>query len=99
MKVNACYCDFCDKLYPIDEVQGINPFEDLYKDLRASYPIIKSEAANIHFCLECYRQNVINPSSQYRRNEPEYAQRLLEYSYSFKKSTVTKYFKKVAKIR
>lgn len=57
MQVEAYQCDFCKSILIAEQITGITNQPDLFETNR-SFPSVKPEKTNFHFCLDCYRANV-----------------------------------------
>ena len=90
--VTAYRCDYCFQIKLDTEIVGIIPTEDLFDRLR-SYPTTsKSHKTQIHYCLECYKHNVLNMVEKFvtrKKNEIEYKAKVLEFSYSLRAKCVS----------
>lgn len=57
-KVIAYRCNYCHIIKDESEIFGIIPTEDLFNKI-LSYPSInKLDKTNVHYCVECYKNNV-----------------------------------------
>lgn len=99
MHVKAYICDYNNHIVHEDEITGINPVEDFF-DRQLSYPITnKPEKANIHFCTQCYNENVLIPAqntTNRKKDEELYKLRLKELAFAFRSTTVANYNKKTS---
>ncbi|HEX7904836.1 MAG TPA: hypothetical protein VF487_13250 [Chitinophagaceae bacterium] len=92
MKTTAYICDKCNLLKPEDECSGILANEALIDPINNSFTITKHcDMASYHFCLDCYREYVLNPAvnfSDRKNNEEGYRTLLRELTYTLKKTTI-----------
>lgn len=99
MKVNAYRCDVCFKIRLSKHIVGITPIVDMFDKLK-SYPEIKNlDKTTVHYCISCYSDKVIIPSSTINRkkNEEFYKQQLKELSFSLRQSAVQNHAQKIFK--
>lgn len=93
-KVDSYRCDKCGGLVPYDEAVGINPAEDMF-DRLASYPSVPGpQRANIHHCMQCYRDVVLVPASNLadrKKDEAGYKAKLKELFYGLRAQCVHNY--------
>lgn len=95
-KIRAYKCDHCDNIVEDEYVFGLLPTVDLFDKL-ASYPSANPEKADIHYCIFCVRQFVLNPLEKefpHRKTkelEQLYALKMKELSYSLRSSTIDRY--------
>ena len=90
MKIEAYKCDFCKKIYEGEEINGLSTQVDMF-DVVKSFPVsVHPEKCLIHFCLECYRVNVLNPATliDRKKHETDYKLRLEQLTYIFKKQVI-----------
>ena len=94
MKVEAFKCDYCGKIVEHDDCIGVSPVEDIF-DTLLSYPtIFNPSKAEIHYCLQHYREQVTAPAeSQFNRriNESGYTRKIKELHYDLRKTTVIRH--------
>jgi len=87
MKTEAYICDKCGGIFREEEIQGFLPTVDMF-DPSKSYPVTyQPDKTDFHFCLECYRVNVINPVENHTNRAKDEAGRnayLKQVSYAFK---------------
>ncbi len=102
--VKAYGCDICGQLKPEDITLGVARSQDLFSVL-SSYPVIyRPEKAEVHFCQDCYREQVQVPAENEapRKVSQERHQTIIaEYGAMFRKRAVDnwmkeKYFKRLA---
>jgi hypothetical protein len=101
MKVEAYKCDYCKGIFEADLMQGVKNEADLFES-SASFPTIKPDKADIHFCMECYRVNVemhIKNRMKWKDGEKYDQEREKlkwqlhkEYFFIFKKETIRRHF-------
>lgn len=88
MKVEAYLCSYCNtiKAAEFEVVGAITPTLDMFDRLN-SYPACNDlDNSNIHFCMECYRQNVLIKAencSNRKKDEEGYKIMLKEHRYLF----------------
>lgn len=94
MKVEAYLCDQCDTIKVRDEVSGLLDNEALFDKIEHSYKVLENhpEKAEVHFCMECYRVNVLNIAARINRSKDElgYVLAIKEAAYVFKHSLLNK---------
>lgn len=97
--VKAYICDYCEKIKEEDEIHGIKPLVDCIDKLN-SFKNEKASKCEIHFCIDCYREQVIDPAEKNsNRKEDEYAYKLLmrELSYGFKQTCFLRRYSRLSK--
>jgi hypothetical protein len=97
-KIEAYICDCCGSIVPEAEAVGIIPTEDAF-DRMFSYPVEMSpRKTNIHHCIKCYREKVLNMAiKQVRRRiegEEVYKAKIKELHYGLRSQAVKNYFSK-----
>lgn len=88
-KVNAYRCDFCETVKAAVEISGISTVIDMY-DALESNKACEPEFSDVHFCLECYRQQVLNATANlsYRNAaaQEDSTKQLKQMTYAFKQA-------------
>lgn len=95
MIVEAYKCDYCNIIQDAEYMTAVNPVEDLF-DHSKSYPSHQTllHKYPVHFCLECYRVNVLIPvenKTNRKKDEAAYQSLLKDFTFIFKKSCVIKH--------
>lgn len=103
-KIEAYLCDRCNKIKRAEEVSGLRDTQDMFDPIGKSFPVFinNPEKADIHFCLDCYRTNVLIPAenlSNRNQNEAGYQSVMKELAYAFKTSIITMFNKKKIQTR
>lgn len=102
--VKAYGCDVCGALKPEDITLGVSRAQDLFSAI-LSYPVeYRPEKAEVHFCQDCYREQVLVPGENEapRRVDVKRHENIMsEYGAMFRKRAVEnwmkeKYFKRLA---
>lgn len=87
-KIEAYQCDFCNQIKDADLISGVKPDADCFNKIDG----LKTEKAakcEIHFCISCYREQVIEPaerSSNRSTDEYEYKLMIRTLSFEFKQT-------------
>ena len=88
-KVNAYRCDFCGVVKEDKECSGISPVKDMFDPLESN-KACPCENSDVHFCLDCYRVQVLNATANmtYRNasDDAKNAKTLKEMTYAFKQA-------------
>jgi hypothetical protein len=101
MKVECYKCDVCGKIQVPEYMTGFKGIEDLFstfKSFPAEYDLTKTD---YHFCLECYRQQVIIPAEAVvnkARDREGYQVKVEELFYLLKSQIVMERRKNVKKV-
>lgn len=98
--VEAYICDFGNHIVKASGIVGIVPTEDLF-DRERSYPTnYKPERCHVHYCVDCYKQQVLIPADRMVNRkrgknsvknesaEREYELKIKELGYSFREQVV-----------
>lgn len=90
--VKAVRCNSCGNIYEQSEIVGIIACEDLYDKLK-SYPTVFTESliqrTNVHYCVRCYNEKVINKIIVDKGREPDkYEIDKLERAYLLRRQCV-----------
>jgi len=92
--VKAFLCDYCGQIHQESDVVGINPVEDAFDRLKSFPTVLDPSKAIIHYCLPCYRTNVIEPAEQTtnrKKDEASYILQLSALGANFRKAVYHKF--------
>lgn len=94
-KVKAFICDYRNHLVMSDNAVGVSDFKELFSDRESYTTISNPDKAEIHSCLDCYREFVLNPAQNTvnRRKEGEdvYRLKVKELTHGWLQVTVKNY--------
>jgi len=90
--VKAVRCNSCGNIRDIKEIVGILATEDLYNKLK-SFPTLFDERliqrTNVHYCITCYNNKVINLVKADKGSDPEaYDNEVAERAYMLRRQCV-----------
>ena len=88
-KVNAYQCDFCGVVKTEEHCNGISSVQNAFDPLESN-KVCECEKSEVHFCLECYREQVLvateNMCFRKRFDEDNRQKVLKEMTYAFKQA-------------
>lgn len=92
MKVDAYLVECCGKIKTKQNVIGVSMQQGMFENIDESYKtIMNPEKADVHYCLECYSNLVIDAANRFvdrKKDEAAYQEKVKELSYSLRKSCV-----------
>lgn len=83
--------DCCGQLRNADDIVGVDTAVDLFDNLRSYKTSMFPERTQVHYCLDCYREQVLIPTeneSPRAKDAGAYSMQLEQYSFMFRKKVV-----------
>jgi hypothetical protein len=97
MKITKAYrCEYCNTIKDAERnvMSGVIYTEDLF-DKEKSFPSTDNlDNTKIHFCFDCYRENVILPAmnrADRKKDEPGYRALIATFSFIFRKEVIRRF--------